>query len=518
MGLRRVGGSAEGCGENLFQDSGGDRDLEIAVERLRRSARHFSSGVAAPAWQRMALIAIVAVIAGVAVFAEGGGTIVLVAVGLAFCLIVLLRCLALWHLLSAPTPKAAHLANVDCSALPFYSVLIALHREADALPGLVAAISALDYPCDRLEILFITEEDDAETRRAFGRIELPAHMRIVRVPRGQPKTKPRALNYALRKARGTLIAVFDAEDLPAPDQLRKAASMFSAADRRLACVQGRLRIHNAADGAIARQFALEYGALFHAVLPALDRLGLPLPLGGTSNHFRREALAAAGAWDPFNVTEDADLGIRLARLGYRVQMLDSETLEEAPVTGRGWLGQRTRWLKGWMQTYLVHMRSPLRLWRELGAWGFFGFQLTLGGMIASALMHPWFFALLSWRWLAGQGVLTETDAIWWLSTFNVVAGYGVGAALNAVVAWRLGGGRRAVVAVILLPIYWLAISWAAYRAVFDLRRRPYHWEKTAHGDCNIPLIASVYGDGRFDSRSAGRHAARRAAGAVAAGE
>ena len=193
-------------------------------------------------------------------------------------------------------------------------------------------------------------------------------MRIVTVPNGQPRTKPRALNYALQDARGTLVAVFDAEDIPDADQLRRAANAFIEGGPRLACVQARLAIYNADESFLSRQFALEYSALFSGLLPALGFLRLPLTLGGTSNHFRRDLLLKIGGWDPFNVTEDADLGIRLARFGYEVSVINSVTMEEAPASWRSWRGQRTRWIKGWIQTYLVHMRRPLRLWRDLGPW------------------------------------------------------------------------------------------------------------------------------------------------------
>jgi glycosyltransferase XagB len=216
----------------------------------------------------------------------------------------------------------------------------------------------------------------------------------VTVPNRQPRTKPRALNYALQVARGTLVAVFDAEDIPDADELRRAANAFIEGGPRLACVQAQLAIYNDHESFLTRQFALKYSALFSGLLPALGFLRLPVTLGGTSNHFRRDLLLKIGGWDPFNVTEDADLGIRLARFGYEVSVIDSVTMEEAPASWRNWRGQRTRWIKGWIQTYLVHMRRPLRLWRDLGAWRFAGFQLTIGATILSLLVHPWF---ASWQ-------------------------------------------------------------------------------------------------------------------------
>ena len=211
------------------------------------------------------------------------------------------------------------------------------------------------------------ESVDAETIAAAHRLDLRPPFELVIVPDRRPRSKPKALNYALAFARGDFVGVFDAEDVPAPGQLRQALAAFAAGPANLGCVQGRLTIDNADDGWLCRQFALEYLVLFDGLLPALDRMGMPLPLGGTSNHFPLRVLRAVGAWDAWNVTEDADLGLRLARAGYHAQVIASTTFEEAPQRFGNWRRQRTRWLKGWMQTYIVHSRRPLRLAAELGA-------------------------------------------------------------------------------------------------------------------------------------------------------
>ncbi len=186
--------------------------------------------------------------------------------------------------------------------------------------------------------MFLIEEDDEETHTALAKAMLQPHMRIVIVPTGFPRTKPRALTYGLQAAAGDLIAIFDAEDIPERAQLRKAAAAFSAADETLACVQARLGAYNPRESWISRQFTVEYAALFEAILPTLERIGFPIPLGGTSNHFRRDCLIDVGAWDPYNLTEDADLGLRLARRGYRVSMLDATTWERGAgfLVGLAW--------------------------------------------------------------------------------------------------------------------------------------------------------------------------------------
>lgn len=409
----------------------------------------------------------------------------LVLTTLPFVLVVQIRLAAMWlrarGALQMCDPPALNQAD-----LPAYSLLVPLYRETQAVPGLIAALARFDYPETKIEIFLITEADDAATRDALTAAGLTAVMRVLTVPDGLPRTKPRALNYALQFARGDLVAIFDAEDAPEPDQLRRAAAVFAAGGAKLACVQAPLQIYNPNETALTRQFALEYAALFDAVLPALHHMKLPLPLGGTSNHFRRDCLESAGAWDPFNVTEDADLGFRLARFGHEVALTGSTTWEEAPPTFKGWFSQRTRWLKGWMQTYVVHMQSPRRLWRDFGPWRFFGFQAILAGMILSALVHPWFYAGLGWDlWqhataqgeTANYGLLAR--ALWWVCLINLGLSYAVSMALGAV-SLAKRGQRPGAATLLFLPIYWLAISLAAYRAVIELIARPYHWDKTEH--------------------------------------
>jgi cellulose synthase/poly-beta-1,6-N-acetylglucosamine synthase-like glycosyltransferase len=361
---------------------------------------------------------------------------------------------------------------------------VPLNREADVVPDLIAALRAIDYPPHRLEVLLIVETDDQATRAAILGAAPPTHMRLVCVPPGAPRTKPRALNFALQEAAGDYVVIYDAEDCPEPRQLRDALALLKAdTSGRLGCVQARLEIYNRGQSWLTRQFTIEYAALFYALLPALTSLGLPVPLSGTSNHFPRRVLADVGGWDPHNVTEDADLGIRLARMGYRVDVLDSATSEEAPRAYRSWLRQRTRWLKGWMQTYLVHMRQPARLWRELGPRRFAGFQILMGGLILSALVHPILLVSLGASLWQGRDLISDGSrldaALSWLGLFNLAAGYVTGMAVGAaaVIAARLPTLAWGAVT---MPIYWIVISLAAYRALLQLVTAPYLWEKTDH--------------------------------------
>ena len=278
--------------------------------------------------------------------------------------------------------------------LPVYTVLIALHDEAAMVPAIVSRISALGWPKSLLDIKYVCETDDEATISALLAQNLGPESEIVRTPDFGPRTKPKALQYALQGARGSLVAVYDAEDKPAPGQLREAWAAFRNGDARLGCVQAPLAIANLRTSWISGLFALEYSGLFRVLIPFLARARLPIPLGGTSNHFRRSALEAAGGWDPHNVTEDADLGLRLYAHGYLTGTLKCATVETAPATLKVWTRQRTRWLKGWAQTWLVAMRRPLHTVQALGPGGFAVFQLLIAGMLVSALAHPLMFIFI----------------------------------------------------------------------------------------------------------------------------
>jgi cellulose synthase/poly-beta-1,6-N-acetylglucosamine synthase-like glycosyltransferase len=379
-------------------------------------------------------------------------------------------------------------------ALPIYSIIVAIYREAESAPGLIAALTQLDYPKERLDIKLVVESDDMETRLALNLMNIGAPFEIVIAPAAGPRTKPKALNAALPFVRGRYVAVFDAEDRPEPQQLRIALAAFEASDHRLACVQARLTIDNTRDNWITRLFTAEYAALFDVFLPGLAAWRMPLPLGGTSNHFRTATLRALGGWDPYNVTEDADLGIRLARAGYHTTLVQSSTYEEAPARLMPWIYQRTRWFKGYLQTWAVHMRNPLRLWRELRPGGFLVFQLVIGGAVLAALVHGVFAGVLAVQiasgllWSGKTGVLEQALAGLYVAT--LMTGYLMSGLIGFVGLSRRRLARSAPY-LLLLPLYWLLLSIAAWRAVFQLMWSPYRWEKTAHGLARTSRQASV---------------------------
>lgn len=367
------------------------------------------------------------------------------------------------------------------AALPRYSVLVPLYREADVLRSLIAAMTALDYPRDRLEVLLLVEEDDAETRDGLAACPLPPWMQVVVVPPGHPRTKPRACNHGLLHVTGELVVVFDAEDRPEPDQLRRAAAAFAQLPAQVACLQARLHIDNAAASWWSSWFACEYTTWFAAYLPGLHACGAPIPLGGTSNHFRAPVIRDLG-WDPWNVAEDCDLGLRLARSGHTTGMLRSITWEEAPVTFGIWLRQRSRWTKGWVQSLLVHTRDPRRLLRDLGCWRTMWLLLVVGGQIGGLLAAPPGVVLAAaWLWLRWPlwdpaqpltVILLATTVALVLATPLLVLAHQL--ALVQRRSWNL------LPATVALPVYWLLMGLAAWRGTLQLLTAPFLWEKTPH--------------------------------------
>jgi cellulose synthase/poly-beta-1,6-N-acetylglucosamine synthase-like glycosyltransferase len=384
------------------------------------------------------------------------------------------------------------LPGVSDATLPVYTVIAALYREAKSVDGLLRAIERLDYPAEKLDVIVAVEADDRDTRAAIAARNGRIPITVIAVPAGEPRTKPKALNVALPFAHGTFTVIYDAEDRPEPDQLRRAVQAFRAGGDDLACVQARLCIDNTADSWLTRLFTAEYAGQFDVFLPGLAALGLPLPLGGSSNHFYTATLRQMRGWDPYNVTEDADLGMRLARFGYRADVMNSTTFEEAPANFDAWLRQRTRWFKGWMQTWLVHMRQPYRLLRDLGPSGFLTFHLIVGGSALAALVHPLFVAGLIYYCASGDAPLWNGDGhapLAWLYAATVAIGYFTSAFLG----W-LGLMRRGLLAdawvLLLTPLHWLLLSLAAWRALYQLAVAPYAWEKTEHGLAKSSRLAA----------------------------
>ncbi|SIN83134.1 glycosyltransferase family 2 protein [Vannielia litorea] len=365
--------------------------------------------------------------------------------------------------------------------LPVVSVMVPLFREEHIASHLIQRLSRLTYPKELLDVCLVMEASDDTTRLTLSRTPLPGWIRVITVPRGAVQTKPRALNYALEFTRGSIVGVWDAEDAPEPDQIHKVVQRFHERPAEVACLQGALDFYNAGTNWLSRCFAVEYASWFRVVLPGLARLGWAIPLGGTTLFFRREALDEIGGWDAHNVTEDADLGMRLYRMGYRTELIESTTFEEANCRALPWVKQRSRWLKGYALTWAVHMRNPARLWRDLGAWQFAGFQLLFLGALSQFVLAPflwsfWLVVLGLWHplsgWMPGWAVWTLAITFFASELVNIATG---------LTGTRRAGHPALYKWVPTLHFYYPLGSLASYKALWEIVTKPFYWDKTTHG-------------------------------------
>lgn len=423
--------------------------------------------------------------------------------------------------------SAAELKNLRDDDLPIYTVLLPLYRESGIAAKIVRNIGRLDYPPDKLDVKLLLEADDPETKEALRNAALPSYCSILVVPDAQPKTKPRACNFGLREARGEFCVIYDAEDAPEPDQLKKAVILFRRENsEKLLCAQAKLNYYNARYNLLTRLFTVEYSTYFDLTLSGYQLFGLPLPLGGTSNHFRTRLLQEVGPWDPFNVTEDCDLGIRIYERGYRTTLFNSTTYEEANSKLGNWLRQRSRWVKGFLQTHLVHYRDPFSVTRRLGVYGATGGFLAVGGSVLMMLANPVFWALLLCYVLlllhgSAHGLSLAAQIVGPHAPDSLYRGLEFGSI--SLRAWPLvytGAGEDPfwatfsqiffvlslimlfanlifiatgiaacikrknydlIPAALLMPFYWLLISIAAWKGFLQIFTKPFYWEKTVHG-------------------------------------
>lgn len=416
-------------------------------------------------------------------------------------------------------------AAVSEDDLPVYTILVPLYKEANIAEKIIRNIGKLDYPEDKLDVKLLLESDDRQTLQAIKSCSLPWNFKIIVVPDALPKTKPRACNFGLKFARGEFCVIYDAEDRPEPDQLKKAVAVFRSTPDEMACVQAKLNYYNSRQNLLTRLFTIEYSTTFDLMLPGMQTFNVPLPLGGTSNHFRTSVLRELGGWDPFNVTEDCDLGIRIYKHGYRTCLLDSTTWEEANSDLWNWIRQRSRWVKGFIQTHLSHTRHPLNTLRQLGIRGFFGFYLSVGASSFMMLVNIIYWiaggfylilfadalagGLTPWEIIAGPhnfanyhgmefiGMRLEpwplfywgqTESQFW-SVLSVIF-FGMTIPLVLANFLLLGVHILACIkrryyyllpAAMLMPFYWILISLGAWKGFIQLFFNPFYWEKTVHG-------------------------------------
>jgi len=479
------------------EDSGDDREKRARPDplpgdpiarSLHESAPHFSAYGTQLSRVQWIAIATVAALTGAGILVDAALTakIWVGAATAVYVFLILFRFYAVrrgWGTNATIDPSADDLARLTNAELRIYTILVPLYREKrETILQLIAALDEIDYPEQRLDGLLLVEDDDLETRAVLDDLLLPAWLGVLLVPAGQPRTKPKALLHGLRAARGEYLTIYDAEDKPDPLQLKKAAWAFARTDESVACLQAKLGYYNGRQNLLTRWFNLEYDDWFNLFLPGLHEIGAPIPLGGTSNHFDVFSLCETFAWDPHNVTEDADLGLRLARLGKTTAMLESTTNEEANSRIPNWVRQRSRWMKGYFQTIIVHTRSPLRLYRELGFKRSVQFFAAFAGGPFVALVSPVFWSMLI-LWLIAQPAWMSSLFTGWIY-YASMASFIFGTFLMIFLALLAAVGRGdddLTPYSLLLPVYWVLISVAAYVALFELVRRPYHWHKTEHG-------------------------------------
>lgn len=374
------------------------------------------------------------------------------------------------------------LRNIVNDELPVYTILLPVYKEDKLIKKLIWNLQSLDYPREQLDIKLLIEEDDNKTLGAVKDLDFPAVFEVIVVPFHMPKTKPKACNYGLHFSRGQYLTIYDAEDIPDTDQLKKVVALFHKLPENYICIQSALNYFNRNENFLTRMFTLEYSYWFDYMLPGLDTLDIPIPLGGTSNHFKMDVLIELGAWDPFNVTEDADLGVRAYAKGYKVAIVNSTTYEEANNNFWNWIRQRSRWIKGYMQTYLVHMRNPIALWRKVGWRGFLGFNFFIGATSATFLIYPVLLIIFICYLIFDFSTIRNLFPDWvlFMSIFNLMVGNILMIYINMMAVFK----RRyfeLILFAIANPVYWLMHSVAAYMGLYQLITNPFYWEKTNHG-------------------------------------
>lgn len=467
-----------------------DYALNRAINGLREDDPVHSASKPLIGWQKPVLVALLAMVIAFGIWRPLQTTVTLIGLcTLAYLLTLGDRVLIFKRGLASrpiviPDDVARAIPDED---LPPYTILVPAYNEPEVVADLIAAMDALEYPRDRLQVLLLLEADDQTTidaAKACGESDV---ITILLVPPAEPRTKPKACNYGLHFATGDIVTIFDAEDLPEPLQLRRVVAAFRDLPDNVACVQAKLVYHNGHQNLLTAWFTAEYALWFGYLLPGMMVSTSPIPLGGTSNHLRRDILRRIGAWDPFNVTEDADLGLRIASNGYHTAVIDSYTLEEANSDAINWIRQRSRWYKGYLQTWLVHIREPVKLYRTLGLRSFVRFNLVLAGTPIIAVLNLlfWFITVL---WFLGQPAVVGSvfpPLIYFPALIAMIIGNFTVMYMN-MIALREDDRSDLLLAALSVPLFWLMMSIAAAKGAYQMIRQPSFWEKTFHGLAERP--------------------------------
>ncbi len=483
--------------EAFWSEAYGHEMLETSTMKLATEQPHNSANVTFTRKQLIAFAMLAIGIAGGLLWDWLGTLIVMnVAVQLFYFVMTLFRFAIIMYGSRSGSQyrfTEEQLSAINEKELPIYTILVPMYKESDVIPQLIRNLEKLDYPKAKLDVRLLIEKDDIEAQHLIKDMKLPPYYTVLVVPDSLPKTKPKACNFGLIRARGEIVVIYDAEDRPDPDQLKKVFLTFKTCNERTACVQAKLNYFNSGQNLLTKWFTQEYSMWFELLLPGIMRLNIPIPLGGTSNHFKTDVLKKLNAWDPYNVTEDADLGIRLYKEGYTTAIVDSRTWEEANSRFGNWIRQRSRWIKGYMQTWLVHMRHPIRLYRELGLRGFMGFHVMVLATPMLPLLNPvfwsmiivWFVLKASWiKPLFPQSVYYFASAEFYFANFLFVFSNAAGM-FWVIHELEKKGERyfsyRLIRTTLLTPLYWIMMSIAAVKAAWQLITKPFYWEKTQHG-------------------------------------
>lgn len=471
------------------------RALDRAVNLLREQDPVRSAAVAVVGWQRAVLWVLLIATVGFVIWRPLQTAVVLIALStLAYVLTMIDRVLIFRQGLAyrAVVISDEEARAIPDSRLPRYTILVPAYDEPEVVGDLLAAMTRLEYPAEKMQVLLLLEADDEVTISAAREYEDSETITIILVPPADPRTKPKACNYGLEFATGDIITIYDAEDVPEPLQLRRTVAAFAKLPPEVVCVQSKLAYHNSHQNLLTGWFTAEYNLWFGYLLPGMMRSASPIPLGGTSNHLRRDVLDEIGAWDPFNVTEDADLGLRIHALGYRTAVLDSTTLEEANSDPINWIRQRSRWYKGYLQTWLVHIRRPVAMWRSVGPRSFVRLTLILAGTPIIAVLNLvfWFITIL---WFLGQPAVVGAVFPWFVyfpALIALIIGNGATLYMN-LLALREDDRADLIVPAITVPGFFAMMSIAAAKGVYQLIRNPSYWEKTFHGLAQRPQAESA---------------------------
>ncbi|WP_170569486.1 glycosyltransferase [Ruegeria atlantica] len=494
--FQKVHAELKGCGRTIIPVLAGSDQIDDAISRVfstslakaaecrvetEQSCRSWS--LRSPIWPGAILLAMITLLFS---FPMVGLSLLVAAAVISLALFTSLRMIGLLAYLWRRPPQRAEATNLKTPhPLPCVSIMVPLYKEREIADALIQRLMRLTYPKALLDIILVLEETDEVTRSALTEVDLPSWIRTIEVPAlNGLTTKPRAMNYALDFCRGDILGVWDAEDAPQPDQIERIVRKFARVEEDVVCLQGVLDYYNPRTNWRSRCFSIEYNSWFRVVLQGIARLGLVVPLGGTTFFFRRDKLLELGGWDAHNVTEDADLGVRLSRSGYRTEMVDTATFEEANFRAWPWVRQRSRWLKGFMVTYLVHMRSPLRLLRDLGPLRFLGVQAFFLGTVIQFLLAPvlWLF------WLTTFGLPSPLDPILPATMTAVLIGLFLAAeitnAVVGIVAVSAQERRFLLPWIPTMPLYFPLGVLAAYKALWELILNPFFWDKTQHGQAS----------------------------------